>query len=419
MPHVSTEVFRALSHSKPVHIVNMCPNICTLDWNGVVPDVHGNNHNFLYIRLFLGPKTKKLVWSMDGADMACLSILRSLPRDCPRLTGIDFECIDAQPHLSADAVADAVCDWHWLESFRWTDTFSNHGLIHLANLPNLQQIDIYVAELNSGWQAHLLTSHQPAFRSLCKVQIRSEHISSCTSLINLMSPSAPLTSITVHIMQHDEVSVVADFIQVLTAHCSHLVLTTLCIAAAPETSTNQGVIDEDLLRPLLTFPNMQDVEIHPIAHNIGNGILEDIAASWPQLHVLVLGTLAGPSQITLSGIRPLSSLSNLEKLSIVINAPDIDYTLMPLGSVSNSKLSHLSLGDARIENPYPVAAFLSDIFPKVRTISSWSTHDTLVSQRDAKKYQDRWNIVAGLVETFAKVRQQERTNMQERVPREG
>jgi hypothetical protein len=102
-------------------------------------------------------------------------------------------------------------------------------------------------------------------------------------------------------------------------------------------------------------------------------------------------------------------------LSIVVNAPDIDYTLMPLGSVSNTKLSHLSLEDARIENPYPAAAFLSEIFPKVRTISSWSTHVASVSQRDAKKYKDRWDMVASLVETFAKVRQQERSNTEGRV----
>jgi hypothetical protein len=291
MPQVSMEAFRALSHSKPIHLVNMCPNICILNWNGAFID--GNNYNFPYISLFLGPKTKKIVWNMDGADIACMSILRSLPRDCPRLTDIVFGCDGEQPRFSADAVADAVCDWHSLERFRWTNTFSNHGLIHLANLPSLREIDIYVAELSSDWQACLPTLCQPTFRSLCEAEIRSEHLSSCTSLIDLMSPSAPLTSIIVHTMQHDEAPAVAHFIQVLTAHCSHFVLTTLCItvSGAP---TNQDVIDEDILRPLLIFSNMESVKIQlRFAYNLGNGILEDIAASWRRLRVLVLGTWRG------------------------------------------------------------------------------------------------------------------------------
>jgi hypothetical protein len=74
------------------------------------------------------------------------------------------------------------------------------------------------------------------------------------------------------------------------------------------------------------------------------------------------------SQITLAGLIPLSSLPDLEKLSIVLNASAV--LDIPPTEVSNTRISSLDFGDSIIQNDHAVAAFLSDVLPNVRTIYS-------------------------------------------------
>jgi hypothetical protein len=69
------------------------------------------------------------------------------------------------------------------------------------------------------------------------------------------------------------------------------------------------------------------------------------------------------------------------------------------------------LADSVIYNAYPVAAFLSDVFPNLRKIDSWSdaaARNASVSMADGEKYRSRWRKVASLTKATVKVRKQKK-----------
>jgi hypothetical protein len=209
-----------------------------------------------------------------------------------------------------------------------------------------------------------------------------------------------------------------DYIfQAINTCCSHLMLTTLVIKES-DMSTQLPVgwtIKEDMLRPLLVFTNITKIHIlttHPF--DLGNKMVRDMATAWPRLQSIQLSEAgwAGQSRVTLAGIIPLISIPTLRDLGIVINASTVEHTLdMPLVGVSNTNIRYLFLGDSLIKDAHLVAAFLSEVLPKVQIIESW---DHFVVQRasvppaQAQKYQALWNEVLCLIKTVVRIRQQER-----------
>ena len=182
---------------------------------------------------------------------------------------------------------------------------------------------------------------------------------------------------------------------------------------------DQHVIDEATFQPLLGFSNMRQITINiPRPFRLGNEILRDIATCWTQLQSLVIGSpggWGGYSQITLTGLISLLSLSKLDVLRIVVDASSVNHTVdMPKIGVPNTKLSILHLGDSVIHNAPSIAVCLSDVLLNVREIRSWGdsvARIASVSAEDAKKYQSRWEVVARLMEAAAKVREQGRDSV--------
>jgi hypothetical protein len=355
-----------------------------------------------------------------------LSITLSLPRDCPGITDVDFESTD---ELAFKSVSEVVCQWNCLQSFTWhTGKLTHSALIHLANLSNLRDIDVVLPQLDGGnWQGHLPSLQRSGFRALRNVRVVCQHLSSCVSLMDLVSPRCPIESIFVRVTDGHDANCVRKFLQTLNARCSHISLTQFSIVYNSDTwpappFADERIIDENTLRPLLGFPNMRVVVIHtPCPFRLGNQILRDIATCWTQLQSLGFGTpggWGGLSQITLAGLIPLLSLSTLQSLSIVVDASSVDYTLdMPKVGVSNTKIFMLNLGDSLIHNTRSVAAFLSDVLPNVRQIHSWSplaARNASVSTTHAMKYQSKWESVARWMETIVRVREQERDSVRER-----
>ena len=157
----------------------------------------------------------------------------------------------------------------------------------------------------------------------------------------------------------------------------------------------------------------------PLAFRLGDRILSDIAASWKYLQSLRIGVISGwarQSQISLEGLVPLLSLFKLEELKFVINASVVKHTLnlLPVG-VHNTKMSSLSLANSVIQDELSVATFLSDVLPNVKKIDLWhhaAEHNASVSRAEVEECRDWWNMVAVLIGTFVKVREQERRGMQ-------
>jgi hypothetical protein len=392
----------------------LCPNIRSLEWDVLSSD---NNEIFPHIRLFLGPSTKCLALSLSGADFSRISIILSLPRDCPGLTDIGFYS-DGDDEVWGDAISDTVCQWNRLESVAWLGDFSCRALIHLAGLSTLRRIDIRIPDFSApDWQKYHSALQGDGFQALASAIFHSKDITSCTSLIDKTS-LRQLGSIFISFYHGlNQAADVGHFFRTLNARCSHTTLTKFEVGPSFSRYPHPlGVVDEDLFRPLLEFRNMTYFHIEfPLAFRLGNRTLNDIAASWKHLQSLHIGTRggwAGQSRISLGGLVPLLSLPKLQRLGIVINASVVEHTLdLPPTGVCNTKIFRLDLADSVIQDEHSVAAFLSDVLPNVKRIDSWhddAAYNASVSLAEAKKYKNRWNIVAGLIETFAKVREQER-----------
>lgn len=380
----------------------------------------GDNDIFPYIRLFLGLNTKYLSIPLNGADFSRISIILTLPRDYPGLTDIDIDSPD-EVNLWCDAISDTVRQWNHLESISWTGDFSYQALIHLARLSTLRRIDICIPDLSApDWQRYHAALQGNGFQTLSQADILCANITSCTLLIDKTS-LRQLVSITINFYDgHNKAAGVGLFFRTLSTRCSHTTLTKFvvggCFSHYPHPF---GTIDEDLIRPLLEFRNMTDFHIEfPLAFRLGNRLMSDIAASWKHLRSLHIGTSggwAGQSRISLGGLVPLLSLPKLEEFSIVIDASVVEHILdLPPTGVRNTKISVLNLADSVIHDEHSVAAFLSDVLPNVKKINSWhaaAVQNASVFPAEAKKYRDRWNMVAALIKTFAKVRQQERRGM--------
>jgi hypothetical protein len=418
--HVSAEALRSLSNSKHMPSAPLCPNIRNLGWNDLSSIDTDDNEIFPYIRLFLGPSTKRLSLNLNGADFSRISIILSLPRDYPGLTDFDIYASDGEDEVWCDAISDTVCQWNRLESIT-CGGFSCSALIHLAGLSTLRGIDIRIPNLSApDWQKYHSALEGNGFQALSYANILCGDITSCTSLIDKTS-LRQLDSITIDFYAGlNEAADVGHFFRTLNARCSHTTLTTFEISACfSRYPLPFGTIEEDLFRPLLEFCNMTNFHVDfPLAFKLGNRVLDDIAASWKHLRSLHIGTSggwAGQSQISLGGLVPLLSLPKLRKLDIVIDASVVEHTLdlAPTG-VRNTNISRLDLADSVIQDEHSVAVFLSDVLPNVKNIHSWhdaAAHNASVSLTEAKKYKDRWNMVASLIETFAKVREQERRCM--------
>jgi hypothetical protein len=419
-PHVSSEAFRALSNSKPTPSAPLCPNIRNLGWADPLLDDTDDNDIFPYIRLFLGPSTKYLSFTLNGADFSRISIILFLPRDYPGLTHIDIYSVE-DSDFWCDGISDTVCQWNSLESISWSGDMSCRALIHLAGLSTLRRIDIRIPDLVApDWQRYHSALQAVGFQALTQADIFCKDIMSCTSLINRTS-LRQLVSITIGFYDgHNKAADVGHFFRTLSTRCSHTTLTKFVVSPYFNHYPQPfGTIDEDLIRPLLEFHNMTDFHIEfPLAFRLGDRILSDIAASWKHLRSLCIGMnggWAGQSQISLGGLIPLLSLPKLEEFNIVINASVVEHMLdlLPAG-VRNTKISSLSLADSVIQDEHSVAAFLSDVLPNVKKIDSWhgaAAHNASVSRAEAKEYRDRWNMVAALIGTFSKVREQERRGM--------
>jgi hypothetical protein len=92
-----------------------------------------------------------------------------------------------------------------------------------------------------------------------------------------------------------------------------------------------------------------------------------------------------------------------------MNAVSTDITSQrPGGGIRRPKVTSLNVGDSRVGDPLAVAAFLSDIFPRLLSVDAFNH---LGGRRRpipaAKEHEDKWKEVERLLPAFSKVRAQE------------
>jgi len=277
---------------------------------------------------------------------------------------------------------------------------------HLACMPALQQVTLDVLKYDETALSKSQSTF-PALRSLGLTSMTEssplDTLSSCdldkicvTNITN--SPTAPT---------------IERLFRALPAGCSHHSVTSIRVTILirpPAIHILDGfTIDADMMRPLLSFVNLREIDINSYhGFELGNDFLDEVTKAWPKLRRLRLGSRGwgGRSSITLAGFVPLiQRCPDLTYLSLVVDATVVDHCLtIP---ASNTEIKTLYLGDSKIEDPASVAACLSGLFPNLTSIVSWDQALVISAATPAeeKMYSDRWIEVVRLTKIFADVRQ--------------
>lgn len=279
---------------------------------------------------------------------------------------------------------------------------SDKAILHLASLPHLQflQTPNTVDDIVRSIKAHR-DLEQP-FSSLRRLSVRGHgDLKSFSKFLACIRP-AHMKSLTLSFEDSSPALDVGEAFSALHESSSHQELRELSflhesqrtINAHPTpSSTKRFVIDEWVLGKLFVFTNLTKFELTlKAAFALNDEHMKEMAAAWPRLRSLQLGSLSGwdqPSGITLHGIlHLLAGCRELEYLGISI---DVSPTsLPPLSMITpqhvNKRITYLHIGDSYFVSGDSDAP-------------DWFTHDPLFAQRGRHISQ----TAAVLVKMFPKL----------------
>ncbi|KAI1798257.1 hypothetical protein LXA43DRAFT_1078464 [Ganoderma leucocontextum] len=416
----------------------LLPNIRTLRCRWFT-SMSSETYQLLLLQALVGPKLRSLhlICSVRAPSQAHpeppgpdnLDCMRTLPRICPALSELTIRAdLDSSaPHIAV--LSDVIRGFQDLTSVVVRGIpLDFEAILHLATLRNLKTLHANPSDsiIKANYQSLISTSTgvQTYFPSLQMLHLNNRFLFLCTLLLTIVS-SPVLDAVTF------TTSPVFGF------YCTSKDVTDLCVELSRHTSLTSitvavhsmltgACLDRTTFKPLLLLPNVRHLDInvgHMIA--IDNAFLNDMALAWRKLvrlefcveHPCCDRDGYSPAT-TLLGLIPFALLCpELEVLGIPINT---DMSTMPpnllercpgRGAVA-SNVYQLEVGLSIVNDPVPVAAFLSDLFPNLRRVyTAWT--DDMEDAMDGdigtpEEIRERWDEVALLVGSFRNVRRQER-----------
>ena len=180
----------------------------------------------------------------------------------------------------------------------------------------------------------------------------------------------------------------------------------------------EALISDIGLEALTVFTNLQAAVIQStFGIQLTSDTLNRLADAWPKIRSLDFGkTYPSPRSpiIKAEDLIPFAQrCPELLYLGIIFDAQNVQLRSSP--GFFNNTLTTLSVADSPISAPTKVAAFLSDIFPKIKSIyfdDDW--RDSHGRPEDATETARMWEQAGRLLETFATVGLQERSRMEVR-----
>ncbi|KAF8844219.1 hypothetical protein BDN67DRAFT_895519 [Paxillus ammoniavirescens] len=182
---------------------------------------------------------------------------------------------------------------------------------------------------------------------------------------------------------------------------------------AVQVPAGTGPLTSGDLLLLACFSNLVSVNLDTAyIVNLGDDDMLALGAAWPNIRHLSINEQRGwrtTSGLTPQGlVRLLQQCKLLRKLCVVIDTSD--FSAIPLdrhGPVLSSTCINVLDSAIAPDSVTALAAFLSDVYPFLKTITAWDT--CVMSKRpDAAGYKKLWNKVQVLAAEMVVVRTQER-----------
>lgn len=257
-----------------------------------------------------------------------------------------------------------------------------------------------------------LSPNEPMFAQLKHITIRTLSMQKCCDLFSRIDMRHMESLVVGHTNQHIPLaSEILEFFETLKEKCSHTLLTSIHVRQDPNTSaisdndiwqSDKYLITPAVIKPLLPFRNLKGLDlIFECPYDFDDTSMESMAVAWPLMRQFHLGSDIGwgeVSKVTLDGLIPMAKFwPRLESLSICIDPITSQPSgRRPGGGYCCPRLTMIGISTSVIDvHPAMVAAFLTDLFPKLRNI--------IVAD-----FSEEWSEVENLLPTFADVREQER-----------
>ncbi|RDB14878.1 hypothetical protein Hypma_016419 [Hypsizygus marmoreus] len=384
------------------------------------------------------PHLKELYWSYGRADGALPFICLFMPPNLctfhisthtslPIIASLVANLSSRYPLLSdvalnihgerdtTSAVSTAVCAWHRLRRL-YVTRLNGDALLHAAKLPELQHISFTSRE---GLQFPD-TSSISTFPALVDLLLDCDDFSFCVDLLRSMAPGAVLEWISLKAYNAPPPGFGwRDLANALHDTCSHSSPQRITIWDDFEKEDGSEVEDfgEDLmivtehLRPLLHFSHITNIDLYSrYGFDLDDTLLRDLAKAWPRLQYLSIK--GGPPQgriprVTIASLRILAR--HCKHLQTITMAFDARLVPPPKASqrVFSTRLFILDVIGSSISNAVKVAAFLSDVFPRLASVTNCDAIYRRHDEQPESEMDKKWTEVEHLMRDFAIVRAQE------------
>jgi hypothetical protein len=379
----------------------LLPNLISLTWNA--PD-----EAFPCIRSFVTQTLTML--NIHAGYPSAQPILSCIPALC--LSVLHFKSYSGTE--SGDA-SIALQSWSHLVSVMMASIVSNAAILHLSNLPSLQELHVELCSTPIDADTQNLRQ-RPAFCALHTLDVSCKTLAPLNAFFDTFSLAPKRLFFRVTEGWHSMQDLPASMSRISNA-CAHSALKRLRImdhgANRLDASTSATVF-----QPIYAFRNLrqfyfkiEDVQLH-------DATIMRMAEAWPLLEDLaILGefSISSPHYITPNGL--VSLLKHCPRLSSIrivvdwsaVDRPDVSPDI-PYEGFAHKALKRAVFGASKIRNVTGVAAFISAIAPKLHTIAAWDSK-LHYGGEDYAEYSNKWKDVGHLVKVLLMVRKQERRKM--------
>lgn len=331
----------------------------------------------------LGHKLKHFSLDLFGSKKSLLlntSVLASLLVHTPFLEYLQVSNLNSTQQFSS-FLSGTLCSLQHLRVLRLGYTsLTSECINHLSTLSNLADLEITITR-DTNVQSASATICATSFPALRVLIIRTELWVIADAFIETYLQPSSLEMVTFRV---DEAPMNGHFHRLFTTmrRCCSLRSLTDIVLSPQEDVPHDDVLPDHTLNPntlhiLFAFANLEVLIITTLISfaNVDISLKKDMASAWPSLKTLGIqyfGASSHTTNVTIHGLLPLASCSSLKELSINLDATIHNEFphLRPGRGISNASLSYLAVGQSPITNPYAVASFLSDVFPKLGIIST-------------------------------------------------
>ncbi|KAJ6476779.1 hypothetical protein C8R47DRAFT_985261 [Mycena vitilis] len=355
-PAACSEAFPALTVSLPHGIFS---NLRAVDWSTAFMDQDNSHH----ISLFLPPTLTELSFRVESHSAA--SLLPTLGQKCPQLSNvsISFDSLYC-PDVSRSVLQlpdIAVLDLTTLDlgAFQYLSSLASLNSLTLDSLPSSLTLS--------------LKPGNEVFPNLRTLDFGYPTIGSATHFIE-MCRDIPLR--TFRVLGFEPQPATANEVQrlftAIASGFSHPSFTSL-VLYNPSAVEGDDLVPFSTLQRLLSFRGLITLDLTFVAgFDLDDSNVAELACAWPQIESLML-----PGQSTAITPRAtLACLSSFARYCPHLHTLGIafDATALPepeLTPVKQQCVQVMDVGYSPIKEPLAVSQFISAVFPKVRTISTF------------------------------------------------